>query len=182
MNDADFQFSETLALRDGTPATMRLMRPDDKDRLVAAFAKLERQTIYTRFFGYLKALPEGPLSRIDRIDLVHRAALVVTVGSGADETVIGSATYVASTGADGVAQAEVAFTVEEDYQGQGLASRLLAALAGIARRHGIRRFTADVLADNAPMLSVFRRGGLPITQRREGGVLHIEIELGGRDR
>lgn len=180
MTDADFRFHEQLMLPDGTQATLRLMRPDDKERLIAAFAKLDRQTVYTRFFAHLKQLPEGPLNRIDRIDLVRLAAIVVVVGvgDGSDEAIVGSATYVADTAPDGVRAAELAFTIEEDYQRQGLAGRLLAALAGIARRHGIERFHAEVLAANAPMLSVFRRSGLSLTQRREGGVLHIEMELG----
>jgi len=176
-SDKDFNFSQTLVLRDGTQATMRLMRPDDKDKLVAAFAKLDRETIYTRFFSYLKELPEGPLNRIDRIDLVRLTALVVSVGADADEIIIGGATSVADTAADGVRSAEVAFTIEEDYQRQGLASQLLGALAGIARRHDIERLSAEVLAANAPMLSVFKRSGLPMTQHRDGGVIHVIMDL-----
>lgn len=173
------QFSQSVMLRDGTPATIRMMRPDDKGRLVAAFSKLDRASVYTRFFGYRKELPEGPLNRIDRIDFVHLAGLVVSVGSGADETVVGSATYVAETAPDdGARVAEVAFTIEEDYQGQGLAGRLLAALATIARTHGIARIKAEVLGTNAPMLAVFQRSGLPMTRRSEAGVVHIVLDLG----
>ena len=94
------------------------------------------------------------------------------------ETVIGSATFVADASVNAVRSAEVAFTIEEDYQRQGLAGRLLRALATLARRHGIARFTADVLADNAAMLAVFARSGVAMRKRREGGVLHIELDLG----
>ena len=73
---------------------------------------------------------------------------------------------------------EVAFTIEEDYQGQGLAGKLLAAMAAIARRHGITRLVAEVLAGNAAMLSVFQRSSLPMTRKRvEGGVIRVELEL-----
>ena len=172
------QFSQSFALRDGTPAIIRVMRPDDKDRLIAAFSKLDRASVYTRFFGYRKSLPEGPLNRIDKIDFVHLAGLVVSVGNGADETVIGSATYVVEAAPEGDALvAEVAFTIEEDFQGQGLARRLLAALAGIARAHGIARIKAEVLGSNSPMLAVFQRSGLPMTRRSEGGVVHLVLDL-----
>jgi RimJ/RimL family protein N-acetyltransferase len=176
--DDDFAFSVSAALRDGTPVTIRVMRPDDRERLVAAFGKLDPESVYTRFFSFRKELPEKALDRIGAIDLVQLAGLVATIGSGADETVIGTATFVAEPSADGVHSAEVAFTVEEDYQGQGLAGRLLRALATIARHHGIARFTADVLAHNAPMLAVFARSGKPMKKRREGGVVHVEIDLG----
>jgi len=175
---ADHDFRLLVVLRNGTPVTIRVMRSDDKDRLRAAFAKLDPQSIYVRFFSFRKELPEGPLDRIDRIDFVRLLGLVATIGSGDDEVVIGSSTYVADDAADGTRAAEVAFTVEEDYQGQGLAGRLLEAAAAIARRHGIGRFTADVLSDNAPMLRVFERSGLPMRRRREGGVIHLELELG----
>lgn len=73
--------------------------------------------------------------------------------------------------------AEAAFTVEEDFQGQGLASRLLAALVTLARRHGLVRLEAEVLAGNAPMLVVFERSGLPLRRRRERGVIHLDLDL-----
>lgn len=181
-HDGDFRFEQTAPLRDGRTVTIRLMRPDDKQRLIDAFAKLDRQSIYTRFFGYRKELPQGPLDHIDRIDLVRLAALVVTLGTGEDETVIGSASYVADTAADGVREAEVAFTIEEDFQRQGLAGRLLAVLADIARRHGITRFKAEVLAGNAAMLAVFQRGGWPMRSRRSGETVQLTLELGAAAR
>lgn len=173
----DTPFSRAITLRDGRSATIRLMRPDDRDKLVAAFAKLDRQTVYTRFFSFRNELPEGPLNRIHTIDLVRLAALVVTLGSGADETIIGSATYVADEAADGARTAEVAFTIEEDFQGQGLAGGLLAALADIARGHGIVRFEAEVLAHNGAMLAVFRRSGLPMRLRHAADVVHVSLDL-----
>lgn len=177
--DQDASYSSDFALRDGRLATMRLMRPDDKQRLIDAFAKLDRQSIYTRFFSYRRELPQGPLNHIDRIDLVRLAALVVTIGKDLEETIIGTATYVADAAADGQREAEVAFTIEEDFQGQGLASRLLQALAGIARRHGIARLRAEVLGSNAPMLKVFQRSGLPTQTRRQGEVVELTLDLTG---
>lgn len=175
----DLHFEQAATLRDGRPVAIRLMRPDDKQRLVDAFARLDRQSVYTRFFGYRKELPQGPLSRIATIDLVRLAALVVTLGEGDDETVIGSATYVAETAADGVREAEVAFTIEEDFQRQGLAGLLLAALVEIARRHGISRFKAEVLAGNASMLAVFQRSGLPTHMQHSGDTVQLKLDLGG---
>ena len=174
----DFCFEQSATLRDGRAVTIRLMHPDDKQRLIEAFAKLDRQSVYTRFFSFRKELPPGPLERIHRVDLVRLAALVVTLGSGADETVIGSASYVADTAADGVREAEVAFTIEEDFQRQGLAGRLLAALSELARRHGIGRFRAEVLGGNAAMLGVFKRCGLPMQTRRCGETVELKLDLG----
>ena len=100
-NGDDRNFSQPITLRNGTPVTIRVMRPDDRERIVAAFRKLDASTIYTRFFSYRKEIPASTLDRIEAIDFVQLAGLVATVGSGADETVIGSATYVAIPSVDG---------------------------------------------------------------------------------
>jgi RimJ/RimL family protein N-acetyltransferase len=174
----DRDFRRRFALRDGTTATIRVMRPDDRQRLEDAFSKLEPHSVYVRFFSFRKELPESALQRIAKIDFVHLLGLVVTIGEGGDENVIGSTTYVGDDAPDGEREAEIAFTVEEDYQGQGLAGRLLETAADIARRHGIVRLTAEVLAENRSMLRVFQRSGLPMRRHREDGVFHVELDLG----
>lgn len=173
----DRQFSRASTLRDGTPVAIRVMRADDRERITRAFNKLDADSIYTRFFGFRKEIPASALDRIAAIDFVKLAGLVVTIRVGDQETVIGSASYVGTTAPDGATTAEVAFTIEEDYQRQGLAGQLMAALTGLARRHGIARFEADVLAGNAPMLTVFQRCGLPMRKRSEGGVVHVTLDL-----
>jgi len=177
MSHVDLDFRQPITLRDGRAALIRVMRPDDKERIQTAFAKLDPQSVYTRFFSFRKEFPERAFERIAQIDFVNLAGLVVTIGAGADETVIGGASYVGRTADDGAKVAEVAFTIEEDFQGQGLASKLLAALVALARRHGIVRFEAEVLSVNAPMLAVFQRSGLPQRRRRESGVVHIDLDL-----
>lgn len=177
MRADDLGFHQAITLRDGRPALLRVMRPDDKQRLQNAFTQLDPQSVYTRLFSFRKSIPERAFERIAQIDFVHLAGLVVTMGTGVDEIVIGAASYVGRTDDDGTRVAEVAFTIEEDFQGQGLASRLLAALATLARRHGLVRFEAEVLSGNAPMLAVFQRSGLPMRQRSEGGVVHLDLDL-----
>jgi GNAT superfamily N-acetyltransferase len=171
-------FAQDLRLRDGTPVRLRAARGDDRQRLVEFFDHLEPRTIYTRFFGYRKTLTDTELGQLDANDFVARTILLATAGSGPDETVIGAGSYVADAASGNPPQrAEVAFTVEEDYQGRGLASLLLRTLIGIARAHGLRELTAEVLAENAPMLAVFRRCGLPTTTRRSGGVVEWRFAL-----
>jgi RimJ/RimL family protein N-acetyltransferase len=170
-------FSQQVLLRNGTPVLIRVTLPEDRDKVVAAFNELEPNSVYTRFFGMRKELSAAELDRITASDFVNFVSLAAMVGSGADETLVGGASYVALPSADGARVAEVAFTIEEDYQGQGLAGKLLAGLVGIARQHGIARFEADVLAGNAAMLSVFERSGLPLTKARDGGVIHVVMDL-----
>lgn len=166
-----------FVLRNGTRVQLRVARPDDRGRIVAAFNELEPDSVYTRFFSMRKALTAAELDRLTTTDFTHFVGLLAVVGQEAGETVIGGATYVVLPSAGHTRSAEVAFTIEEDYQGQGLAGQLFDVLASVARQHGIHRFEAEVLAGNAPMLKVFERSGLPLTKTRDGGVTHVVMDL-----
>ena len=174
MEARGFLVADTL--RNGTPVTFRAVRPDDEGRIARAFAGLAPSTVYTRFFGYRSALTTRELAHIAEIDFVNEVMLVATVPGDAGEVIVGSGRYVAM-GA-GARTAEVAFTVEEDYQGQGIASRLLQHLAALARANGFTSLEAFVLAENRPVLGVFARSGLAMQQRREEDALHVVLALG----
>jgi acetyl coenzyme A synthetase (ADP forming)-like protein len=75
-------------------------------------------------------------------------------------------------------RAQVAFTVEDALQGQGVGTRLLERLAEIARERGISVFEAEVLGHNRRMIDVFHNCGLDTTQRRiDAGVEKIVLSL-----
>lgn len=163
----------TAALKNGTVVTLRPLRADDRERMAQAVRGLDPQTIYTRLFSHRKDLTEAGLDRIMRADDEHEIVIVATTGTGADETIVGGGRYIVT----GEARAEIAFTVEEDYQGQGVAGRLFAALVEVARQRGVAVFEADVLSENPSMLRVFERTGLPMRKRSEGGIVHLELAL-----
>ena len=76
--------------------------------------------------------------------------------------------------------AEVAFMVEEDYHGFGIAGKVLRHLAGIAADRGIAEFHAEVLPENKGMLAVFDRSGFPVKQEYDDGVIHVTLLLEGK--
>jgi len=176
MADArEFPCVETL--KNGLIVSVRLLRVDDRDRVAAAVRQLDKESVYTRLFSYRKELTEAGLTRIMTLDPERDVALLVTVGAGQDEVAIGSGRLVASDATGTSRIAEVAFVVEEDYQGLGIAGRLLKHLANLARQRGITALEADVLAENKSMLAVFARSGLSMQQRREGGIVHVTLAL-----
>lgn len=169
-------YHRLLTLKNGLQVTLRTIRSDDKQRLRDAFAKLEPSTIYTRFFGYKKQLSDAELAQATEIDFRTNVALLVTTGSGDTETVIGAGRYVAAPGPT-PDSAEIAFTVEEDFHGLGIASLILSHLAEIARKYGLKRFEAEVLPGNTAMLAVFRKSGLPMRQSTGDGAVHVTLDL-----
>ena len=157
-----------MKLRDGTVATIRPIQPEDKERLRRAFRALDPESVYRRVFAMKKDLTDEELRRLTELDPAREAALVAVVG----DAIIGVGRYHVAGDA-----AEVAFTVEEDYQGLGIASSLLRQLAGTARERGIREFVAYVLPGNTAMLGVFERSGLPMKTERDDGQVHVRLQL-----
>jgi GNAT superfamily N-acetyltransferase len=148
---------EIETLRNGTKVRVRSVRPDDKSRLSEAFRNLEPESIYSRFFYEKTTLTDADLKWATEVDFENTVALVVTVGEGEGETIIGGGRYVRLDGTAEQGTAEVAFAVEEDFRRQGIAGMLLRHLADIAREKGLRRFSAEVLARNSGMLTVFSK-------------------------
>jgi RimJ/RimL family protein N-acetyltransferase len=171
----NYRVEETL--RNGTVVTVRAVRPGDGGKIRKAFQNLEGETVYTRFFGHKSEVTDVELEQITGVDFDRDVALLVTIGHGEAETVIGGASYFATDAAAPDRSAELAFTVEEDYQGLGIASSLMRHLVRIARQTDLARFEADVLKRNLPMLGVFRRSGLPMTLRDEDDVVHVTLAL-----
>jgi GNAT superfamily N-acetyltransferase len=177
-NETDLRnFAARHVLPRGTPIVVRVIRPDDKARLLNAFGNLESGSIYTRFFHHKTELTEAELKQATEVDFDRVVALVVTVGSGETETIIAGGRYICLEGPVPLKRAEVAFVVEEDYQGQGIAGLILDHLARIARSRGIVEFDAEVLAANRPMLTVFARSGLTMLRQQADNVINVALSL-----
>jgi RimJ/RimL family protein N-acetyltransferase len=164
-------------LKNGQAVTIRAIRSDDKDKIARAFRNLEQESIYTRLFTHKTELTDGDLKKITEIDFEKEVGLVVTRDIGTEEVIIGSGRYFAYQGDDGRLHAEVAFIVEEDYQGLGMARVILRHLTAIARSRGIACFDAEVLPENKAMLMAFARSGLPMKQDYAGDVVHVRLSL-----
>ena len=89
MQYPSYVFAETL--RDGTAVTVRAAGANDGPKIRRAFLNLERDTVYTRFFGYKADVSDAELDRITGADFERAVALLVTIGAGEDEVVIGGA-------------------------------------------------------------------------------------------
>jgi len=175
MTDAR-NYSAQETLKNGLQVTIRAIRPDDTERLLAAFKELDERTVYLRFFGP-RQMSHQDLTEAADVDFVRTIALVVCVQDGAGEKIIGGGRYIAFGDAEPPDMAEVAFMVEEDYHGLGIAGKILRHLAGIAKDKGIVEFHAEVLPENKGMLAVFSRSGFPVKQEYEDGVAHVTLSL-----
>jgi acyl-CoA synthetase (NDP forming)/GNAT superfamily N-acetyltransferase len=166
---------------DGGVVHVRPILPGDADALVAFHDKLSARTRYLRYFGPHPYLSPRELERFTVVDHRSRVALIAVLG----DEIIAVGRYEGTPGPDGAGvsgPAEIAFTVRDDHQGRGLGSILLEHLAAAARERDVRRFEAEVLAENGQMVRVFRDAGYQVSREFDDGVLHLEFDVDPTER
>jgi acyl-CoA synthetase (NDP forming)/GNAT superfamily N-acetyltransferase len=160
-----------VLLSDGSTVHVRPIRPADAAAIVALHSRFSVRTRYLRYFSPYPRIPERDLARFVNVDHRDREALVVS--SGGQLIAVGRYDRLGPDADD----AEVAFVVEDAYQGRGIGSVLLEHLAEGARAAGIRRFVAEVLAENGNMLRVFADAGYRIHREYAEGVVHLTFPI-----
>ena len=169
--------SINVALRDGRSVTIRPIREDDAAGMQSAMARLSDEARYTRFMAPLKSLSPAMLERAVHPVASRDLALVAVAGDGADALIVGGARYIGAED-DGC---EFAVTITDDWQGAGLASRLMRTLIEEARTRGLKRMDGYVLASNRAMLALAQRLGFSVGPSEEGpSVRRVRLELAGR--
>ena len=160
----------TETLRDGSRVEIRPIEPDDRAALAEGFERLSPESRYRRFFGPMPHLSESFLDYLTRVDHHDHEALVAVDPQTGDG--VGVARYVRTD----PAVAEPAVVVADDWQGRGVATCLLDALADRAREEGIERFEAPVLATNDDAIAVLERLG-SARIRPEGREVRLTVDL-----
>jgi GNAT superfamily N-acetyltransferase len=166
-------YSATETLRDGRTVEIRAQRPQDREAMHAAIARISSGSLYRRFFAVRREFSDKETDYFLDIDFVNHVALVVVANEAGQPTIVGGGRYVVVE----PGQAEVAFAIIDGYQGLGIGSALMRHLATLGREAGLREFIAEVLSENAPMLNVFERSGLPMSTRRDGPVVHVTLRF-----
>ena len=162
-----------LMLRDGATVAMRAIRADDTERLRAFHTRLSSDTIYWRFFSVLPVLMPHMAERLTHVDYESRMALVATTGVGDDEQIVAVVRYEQT----GPTVAEVAFVVQDSWQGRGIATALLYQLAAYARGRGIMELVALTMSENTRMHTLLRHCGFPARSSHAAGLTEVRLDI-----
>jgi acyl-CoA synthetase (NDP forming)/GNAT superfamily N-acetyltransferase len=157
-----------VLLLDGTVGTVRRIDRSDRDPLMELHDGLGDDALRLRFFGISRVVPH---SYVDHVLAGVETDLVLALGLWQHGRLLG----VATAEVDRPGQAEVAFLVADGHHGKGIGTILLEHLAGLARRHDIGTFTADVLVDNTLMLQVMKDAGFEVSRHVESGVVTVQM-------
>ncbi len=161
-----------VTLRNGAHVRIRPIRPDDEERLVALYGRLSRHTVYQRFFTVMRRLPPDWVHFFANVDYRRRLALVAEHDTPAGVELIGVGRYEPG---EEPAMAEVAFVVQDGWQGLGLGAILLTDVVRAAEARGIHRFQAYCLADNYRMLKLLTELTEVRERKTEEGVTAVRF-------
>ena len=157
-------------LADGDLVHLRPATPDDNAALRSLHAAASDRSIYLRYFTGNRHAAEA---YVDRLLAKHPDTTLALVAEQ-QNALVGVASC---ERLPGTADAEVAFLVADRQQHRGIGTLLLENLAALARRHGIRRFVAETLAENGLMLQVFADAGFVMNRQMDGGVVEVAFPI-----
>ncbi len=169
-------FNEYVLLRDGESVLLRTATVDDVPAVESLMRSVSRESLQMRFMGAVAQVARSVIEIMCGGDPRDRLSLLAIIGKEPDARVVGIGNYI-SMGVGG--KAEVAFLVQDDFQGRGISTLLLERLAGIAAGQGFVGFEAEVLYENQQMINVFRDSGFEVVQALEGGSIHVNFPVGG---
>jgi acetyltransferase len=173
------QYVTSWTMKDGTPVTLRPIRPEDEPLMVKFHGKLSERTVYFRYFGALKLSQRVAHERLTRIcfqDYDRELALVADDKdpSTGEHRIRGVGRL---TKTHGTHEAEFAVLVCDECQGKGLGTELLGRLLHVAREEKLSRVTGYILPENVEMARVCEKLGFKLHREVDDPTLHAVYEL-----
>ena len=159
-----------VQLRDGTELLLRPVLPGDSVRTLQGHVQFSSETLYRRFMSARVPSP-ALMDYLAEVDYVDHFVWVMTDQDGQP---VADARFVRDDHDPSVA--EIAFTVADAYQGRGIGSFLIDALAVAARVGGVERFSGRMLADNVAMRTLMDHYGA-FWERDDIGVVTTVVDV-----
>ncbi|KTD30469.1 MULTISPECIES: bifunctional acetate--CoA ligase family protein/GNAT family N-acetyltransferase [Legionella] len=155
-------------LADGTPITIRPIRPEDATSEQNFIRQLSQQTKYFRFMGGLRELTPEMLKRTTQIDYDREMAMVAVIPNNAQEAIIGIAHYNVYPDFQ---TCEFALVIADQWQNKGIGSHLLSNLMAVAKSKNLRTVEGVIMSANLAMLALAKNLGFSMKAMKEDPTL-----------
>ena len=172
------QYVWEWSLKDGTPVTIRPIRPEDEPLMVQFHTTLSERSVYLRYFCSLSLSTRVEHERLVRICFgsYDRGFALVADRKNPDtgqHEVLGVGRFSAINRAE----AEAAVLVSDRWHGLGLGTELLANAARVARAEKFKRLSGEILRDNLATQAIFKKVGFRLRSMEDPSSVAALLEL-----
>ena len=168
------QIETVKTFKDGLELTIRPIRASDEDMMRRLFYSFSDQSKYYRYFTNVRVMPHENMQKYLSVDYEKIMSIVAILQRGNTERIVAEARYAAYPKGDNY---EMAFLVDEEFQGKGLATFLAEFLIKIAKDRDIKKLSALVLSQNYKMLKVFDKLSVKPKKHFDGDTIELEFDL-----
>ncbi|MEE4260364.1 MAG: GNAT family N-acetyltransferase, partial [Bacteroidales bacterium] len=146
-------------LRDGTPVTLRPIKPEDEPLWLEMLASCSKESIYSRFRYDFHFNSHEVATQFCYIDYDREMGIVAEVEQDSRKRLIGVGRLISDPD---VETAEYAVLVTDEWQHKELGLKLTEYCEEIARNAGVKKLYAETTKDNKGMITVFKKLGFTI--------------------
>lgn len=172
------QLAKRFITKDGVGVWVRLLRQKDAHYLVDLFEHMGPESRYRRFHQSTENVPTAQIwAEAERIATAvpdeQLGLIAFSLLPGEGESAVGVARVVWLSGKT----AEVAMSVRDDRQGQGIGKRLLSMVLELAQLMGAEMVVGTIQNENMPIWHLFDQLPYPMQRTIEGTESEIVIDL-----
>jgi acetyltransferase len=164
-------------LKNGQEVLLRPIKPEDEPMWLEMFQSFSEESIRYRFFQLLKDTPHEVRVRYCNIDYDREIAIVAELSEENHRRILGVGRL--SIEADGKS-GELAFIIVDQWQGQGLGTKIVDYVLEIAKEMGVETVYAIMLPDNQRALNLTKKMGFKLEYLSDGtvkGILNLKEEV-----
>jgi acetyltransferase len=167
------EYTYHVKLLDDTEVLIRPIKPEDEPNEKEMFANFSKQTLYFRFFGYIKDITHDMLTRFTQIDYNREMALIGEINVDGKTQMIGVSRIVSDLENH---TAEFAIVVADPWQGKGVGAHLMDKILEVAKKKGLKKIYASVMKANDTMVQMFKSRDFTFTSV-DINVFYVEREV-----
>lgn len=167
-------YKENVLLKNGQGIILKPAKPEDTPDVELFMTRVSQESLRMRFMASIAQVSANLIKELCSGNFKNTGCLLAVTVDNSNSKVVGLGNYIAVGNGH---TAEVAFLIEDDYQGKGIGTLLLERLAGLAAANGFVEFEAEVLPDNQQMINVFKSSGFEKHQVWSSDTVHIELPV-----
>lgn len=169
-----YNYVLSILLKNGTPVTLRPIRPQDEPLIVEFHHELSEHSIRQRYFEFMNLNDRVAHERLVRIcfnDYDREWAIVAELEKDQKKRIIGIGRLMRIPG---TSHAQFKLLIMDEYHRLGLGTQLLQQLLRITEQEKIEVVDGYILSENTGMLKIAEKLGFTLHPSKEPFIIHAE--------